>query len=100
MANINPEPWRARDYASVPQDDDLGEVFPEPYQVPGKIDNGDHQSSNPSQENSSLLSAKQTDDDADSAHGDLASDSLDWNDTEEKSKSAFYLFLLTVSIGG
>jgi hypothetical protein len=100
MAITNPEPWRVKDYASVPQDDDLGEVFSEPYQVPGKVDNEGNHSADPLQENSSLLSAKPTDDDdADSAPGDSAHDSIEY-DGEEKSKSAFYLFLLTVSIGG
>jgi hypothetical protein len=100
MASINTRPWRAKDYASVPQDDEPVELLPEPGQVPEEADGGGSSSRESLQQASSLLSAEHNEESYDSAEARVAHDTYDWNVDEEKSKSSFYLFLLTISIGG
>ena len=53
-------------------------------------------------ESSPLLSPERPGDDRDIDDHDTPTGLLDWNDgeEEEKSKSVFYLFILTLSIGG
>ena len=105
MANINSESWRSKDYTSVPQHDEALETFPDTGQVPGKGGRTGSPSWEPSQQNSPLLSAEHIDEDDDDDDNDpdqigLAHGPVDWSNDREKSKSLFYLFLLTISIGG
>lgn len=99
MANTNPEPWRAHDYTSVPENDEPVEPFPEPEQVPGKADSSGG-SSRESSQDSPFLPPQYLENDRDPAHDGVASGHVDRNDDREKSKSSVYLILLTISIGG
>lgn len=52
-------------------------------------------------ENSPLLSPERSQADRGSEDRDISTGLLDWNDgEEEESKSTFYLFILTLGIGG
>ena len=100
MAHTNREPWRANDYTSVPQNDEPTEPFLESDQVPAKADGAGSSSWEPSQQNSPLLTAQHLANDHGHPHDGAANGYLDWNDEREKSKSSFYLILLTISIAG
>lgn len=100
MAHTNPEPWRANDYTSVPQNEEPVEPFLEHDRVPAKVDGAGGSSWEPSQQNSPLLPAEDVENDR-GHDDDEAAISYDvWQDDSEKSKSSFYLILLTISIGG
>lgn len=100
MANSSPEAWRAKDYTSVSQNDEPVASSSEPYRVPGKADSAGGPSRESSQQDSPLLSAEDLGSDIDPALDGAAHDYVNWDDDREKSKSSFYLFLLTISIGG
>ena len=100
MAPTNPDPWRANDYTSLPQNDESAEPFVESNQVPAKVDSAGSSSWEPSQQDSPLLSTQTLDNDHDHARDEVAHGYVDWEDDREKSKSSFYLILLTISIGG
>lgn len=100
MANISPGPWRVKDYTSIPQDEEAHETFSEHDQGPGKEDRVSSPSWEPSQQDSPYLSTEHVANDDDPAPEEAPNGRDDWNDDREKSKSSFYLFLLTISIGG
>lgn len=100
MAHTNPGPWRANDYTSVPQDDEPADPSLESNHVPAKADGAGGSPREPSQQDSPLLSTQPLENDHDHAHDGVANGYVDWEDDREKSKSSFYLILLTVSIGG
>ena len=102
MAHDGPTPWPiSRTSSFHSQEQESGQIYSRtpPGSAKGKRHEGGSLDSN---ESSPLLSPERPQGDRDIDDHDTPTELLDWNDgeEEEKSKSVFYLFILTLSIGG